>query len=345
MAENLLKALLLKYLTPEFVNDLMARIKSGLYGLIDAGIAALTAYFLGLLQMPSDNSWVVVGADGPTPVTLNPLLTIGLVFLSKFLRKLLTNVGTPVNPTPTPPPVRLAAAGLLIALAIGLSASVAYADPKAVIEAPANVSQGDLVVLDASKSAGSGYAWALTNSDKTYLPVDDGKRVVFASGATGEYVFVLAVAEGDKASLAKHKLQVGASPAPGPTPAPPSPTPGPTPPTPPSPVVLTGLAKFAFDACQPLPPAARIRSIVVAQALEVVASQISAGTLTSGSKIAAATKTALAAAYADQTAAWSPVDHAMNNELKRLAMAGKITSAAQLADAYREIANGLRAVN
>jgi len=94
---------------------------------------------------------------------------------------------------------------------------------QAVIVAPAKVSPGDLVVLDGSQSKGTGHVWKLVSSDKTFLPVDGGVKCVFATGAPGLYSFVLAVADGGKADLAVHVLQVGEAIPPVPPVPPPTP--------------------------------------------------------------------------------------------------------------------------
>lgn len=129
---------------------------------------------------------------------------------------------------------------------------------KARVEGPANANPGDLVVLDASGSVGATrYAWLLAGSDKTFLPVDGGRRVVFASGTQGAYTFVLSVAGLDdegKADLAmvRHVLTIG-KPSPGPNP-PPGPDPEPEPQPPPGPVdtaaakVAAGLKGFPMQA-------------------------------------------------------------------------------------------------
>lgn len=111
-----------------------------------------------------------------------------------------------------------------------------------IIDGPdGSVEPGDLVILDASRSTNAEqYSWVLANSNKTFLPVDGGKKVVFSSGTPGEYVFILATAGKDEAGnialgLLKRPVIVGkpvppgpVPPGPEPGPAPPEPTPGPT---------------------------------------------------------------------------------------------------------------------
>lgn len=87
-----------------------------------------------------------------------------------------------------------AIAAIVAAVLFAAAATAAAQPPRAVITGPTQSRLGDLVILDASQSSGSSYAWALIGSDKTYLPVDGGLRVVFATGTAGEYTFALVAA-------------------------------------------------------------------------------------------------------------------------------------------------------
>ena len=86
----------------------------------------------------------------------------------------------------------------------------------AVIEGPASAAPGDLVVLDAGSSIGAQkFVWTLVDSDKKFLAVDNGQRVVFASGKPAVYTFLLAVAGLDAegkadVALVRHTLVIGA---------------------------------------------------------------------------------------------------------------------------------------
>ena len=128
-----------------------------------------------------------------------------------------------------------------VLLAWLLATSVAWsAEPKAVVIEPATSQLGDLVILDASESEGDSFAWILECSTKTFLPVDGGKRCVFASGTPGKYAFTfiaVGVDEDGKAVLDKTRAVVTIE-GPVPPPVPPGPTPpGPEPPNPPSPPI------------------------------------------------------------------------------------------------------------
>jgi hypothetical protein len=120
---------------------------------------------------------------------------------------------------------------LLIWCLMAMSATAFAELPKAVITGPREAPPGELVILDASQSSGLGYLWLLVNSDKSFLPVDNGLKCVFSTGTPGSYVFILAVSGtnangGPAVTLATHALKIT-----GPTPTP-EPTPNPTPPVP-----------------------------------------------------------------------------------------------------------------
>ncbi len=92
-------------------------------------------------------------------------------------------------------------------------------DAKAVILGPTSVETGDLLVLDATQSQGDSFHWVLVNSHKTFLAVDDGRKLAFAAGTAQEYIFVLVVAscpEGGLPSvdMAEHRVRVGKAPEP-----------------------------------------------------------------------------------------------------------------------------------
>ena len=101
-------------------------------------------------------------------------------------------------------------------------------DPQAVIDGPKTADLGDLVVLDAGRStAATAFHWILVSHKKTILPVDGGKRCVFASGQPAEYRFVLVVAGADAngklaVAVAEHAVTIG-------KPSPPPPIPPPQP--------------------------------------------------------------------------------------------------------------------
>jgi hypothetical protein len=126
-----------------------------------------------------------------------------------------------------------AVAAFIIAAAAATAA--AQAQVAAVITGPKEAEPGDLIILDATRSTGTAYHWELINSSKTFLPVENGTKAVFAAGQPGKYLFVLIVAGADnnqrlEIKIARHEVQIGRPPAPDPQPPrPPDPTPGPAP--------------------------------------------------------------------------------------------------------------------
>jgi len=118
--------------------------------------------------------------------------------------------------------------------------------PRAVITGPKEQRPGSLVVLDATESQGLGRVWLLAISPEptSFLPVEAGLKVIFASPTPGDYTFVLVVSGtnangGPMADMATHTVTLlGPRPPPVP-PQPPTPPPGPDPPQPPE---TTGVA-------------------------------------------------------------------------------------------------------
>ncbi|MEO6809732.1 MAG: hypothetical protein ABI353_11525 [Isosphaeraceae bacterium] len=147
------------------------------------------------------------------------------------------------EPEPTPAPVTrprfpLARRAVAVILLSSLPSVAWSAEPVAAVVSPVESRTGDLVILDASQSSGDVLDWELEGSSKTFLPVEGGKRCVFASGDPGTYSFLLIAAGVDKdgkAQIAKARALVTiigpappippVPPGPGPTPVPPGPTP------------------------------------------------------------------------------------------------------------------------
>ena len=125
-----------------------------------------------------------------------------------------------------------------------MAPSALFADAEAVIEGPDKVNPGDLVMLDGSKSTADNCEWVLVNSDKFFYQVEENRKVIFASGTPGEYVFILVAAQSvddvSTVSIEKHVLTVeGKVPDPPKPPKPDNPEPTPD---------LTGLSLEAYKA-------------------------------------------------------------------------------------------------
>jgi hypothetical protein len=85
--------------------------------------------------------------------------------------------------------------------------------PRAVITGPKEQRPGSLVVLDATESQGLGRVWLLAISPEptSFLPVEAGLKVIFASPTPGDYTFVLVVSGtnangGPMADMATHTV-------------------------------------------------------------------------------------------------------------------------------------------
>lgn len=96
----------------------------------------------------------------------------------------------------------------------------AFAEVKAVINAPDQVNIGDLVVLDSSESKGDKKLWVIDpKAEGRYLKLEH--QIVFAIGTPGVYEFQLIVADKEaNIDQIKRKITVGQ-----PTPVPPNPPP------------------------------------------------------------------------------------------------------------------------
>lgn len=233
---------------------------------------------------------------------------------------------------------------LLAATVLGGAPCSQAESPRAVIDAPAQATVGDLVVLSAEGSHASDFAWRLANSEKTFLPVDGGRRCVFSSGSPGKFVFVLAVACGDQVAVALHTIDVV-------TPEPPNPDPSPVPPTP-DPDLPPGkfnLAKLARDwalTTVSLDPSQRKETArSLAASFSSLAAAIAAGTVTDPAQILAQTLASNQQALGDRRQAWKEWGEKLAKELEALHGDGSLRSAESYAIAWREIALGLEGVN
>lgn len=211
--------------------------------------------------------------------------------------------------------------------------------PKAVIVGPSEVTPGDLVILDASQSVGSGYSWTLIPAGKTFLPVEGGTKVVFATGQAGKYTFVLAVAKGDKSAITTQVVTIGIPPAPEPTPIPPTPGPVPLPPG------KYGLAQIAFDSLSLVTDTSKAANAkALAGNFSSMASAIAAGTAGSFRKILEDTTAMNKASLGASDSAWASWGKAIETKLQSLNASGQLTTPADLQVAWTEIATGLGAL-
>lgn len=194
----------------------------------------------------------------------------------------------------------------------------------AVIDGPAKIAPGDLLILSAEKSVGKSYAWVVL-PEKTFLAVEDGKKLVFASGTAGEYVFVLAVGDADgSVSIGKHTVVIG------------NPTP-PTPPVPPPAPDRFGLTLISRTAAAAINRPDEGRKLAAAQ--RGVASAVAAGGLATPQAILQAWREANNQTV--QSSVWRTWGEAAGNALSKLYADKRIVSKDDWVIAFNELAAGL----
>lgn len=226
----------------------------------------------------------------------------------------------------------------------GLSLT-AFGAAKAIIVGPNEARPGDLVILDASRSEGIAFEWVLTNSSKTYLPVERGTKVVFSSGEPGEYIFVLVVGGEDNnkalvVSTAQHKVTITNNPNPGPGPY--------VPPTPQPPVVINvpegkfGVSKPAFEWAKSTGD--KVTAIKMSIVFESIAAQIAAGGLKSPEDIIKETAAKNKEAAGSNYELWKTKFFApLNVELNRLGNdENKLNTLEAHAECWKELSVALK---
>lgn len=218
--------------------------------------------------------------------------------------------------------------------------------PIPVVIGPNSASAGDLVVLDASESVGTAFAWAvvpeLANDRLTILPIEGGKKCILVS-VPGQYTVILAVATKDGIALKKHTVTVRGTlpgPQPGPRPGPaPQPDPGPQPP----PDGEFKLAAYVISISNLMPD--KTKASGFAQAFDSVASEAAAGALRTASQIDSATANANRTVIAGQDRnSWLPFFTKLNEQVDKLSESGDLQSTDDYVTAWSEIAEGFRRV-
>lgn len=292
------------------------------------------------------------------------------------IRSLIDQMIKPAAPKFPDDPGRPESAGLILFALLLLCGSAMATPPTAIINGPKSAEAGEELIFDASMSEGEPtlYAWRVfpqLQGRKQLTVLDGGKRVRLAS-FPGTYLVRLMVANTE--GIADHEHQVvipGPVPCPpAPTPSPvvptpvPTPTPGPTPvpvptpipptppvPVPPAPPMPDALPAGEFDG---LPAAVRALALLVnspnraaeaaklADALEAIASQISAKSLTGPDQIVKAIGGAFNASVSP---VWDTEFRVKAvARMKDLFVAGKLTSGDRWAAMLREVVIGLRSI-
>ncbi len=265
------------------------------------------------------------------------------------------------------------ALSFVLSFALGASAQDKYPLPKqSIVGAEKPIPLGELVDLGLSpienkpaNLVASAVDWKVFegNVPKRVRPTGDG--IFFGAGVQPKKLLVIAsvsylyvTKEGDKITDAQTRiqvltteLQIGQSePIPGPTPTPtPGPGPAPTPtPTPTLPDGRFGLAKTSFLLATSKVAAPREKAaLAISEAFESIASSVAAGAYKTGDAILKATKDANNSALASANLSpepWEEFGTELQKVLYEMYKTKKITTAEDYADAWREIATGLKAV-
>ena len=339
---------------------------------------ALSAILLGLSQVSGALAKIFQRMATGT-VQQNLAEVSDDVTMIRSLIDQLIKPATPVVPKFPDDPGRPVSSGLIPFALLLLGGSAMATPPTAIINGPKSAEPGEELIFDASMSEGDPtlYAWRVfpqLAGRKQLTVLDGGKKVRLAS-FPGTYLVRLMVANTEGIADHEHQVTIPGSvpcppaptpspvvptpvpnPAPGPTPVPvptptpvpPPPTPGPVPPVPPIPDTLPA---GEFDG---LPAAVRVLALLVnspnrateaaklADALEAVAAQAAAKTLTNPLAIVSAIGTAFNGSV---PAAWD-ADFRVKavSRMKALYEGGKLPTPERWAAMLREVVIGLRSV-
>jgi hypothetical protein len=190
-----------------------------------------------------------------------------------------------------------------------------------VVEGPTKVKAGDLVVISVEKSRAASFKWIVLPSTDNYLVIDGGKRVVFSSGAGGEFRFIVACSLGDTCDVAVHTVTVKGEPA---TPA-------------------DNLASRIASWCdQVQSESKRDECLALAQSFSSVAMVMEGGTLTTPSEIVKATFKSNQDALGQSLDNWLPFRNGLAAELGKMSESGTLTDAASHVQVWKAVATALR---
>jgi len=209
---------------------------------------------------------------------------------------------------------------------------VINAKAEIIIEGPNEIGVGQLARLDVSKSVGKTFKWKTLPPTQNFEVFDDGRKAVFSSGTAGEYTFIVACANDNDVDVKTYIIKVGDSGVtPGPTPLPINPA--------------TGMMGKVVELTKLVnAPNKKAESAKLAASFTDVATQITAGQLTTAEQIIEAQKIANRAAVGNSLTAWVPFLEALQKEMKTQAESGLLVTPEQHAALWTQIAAGLNLV-
>jgi hypothetical protein len=201
-----------------------------------------------------------------------------------------------------------------------------------VIEGPTEIKVGQLARFDVTKSSGKTFKWKVLPATFDFEVYDDGRRAVFSSGVSGEYVFIIACANDNDVDVKTFVVKVGGeSVIPAPQPSPVNPT--------------TGMAGKTVEFTKAVnSPNKKSEAAKLAEGFTDVAKQIQDGKLISADQIIEAQKLANRAALGNNLAAWVPFLEALQKEMKTQAESGLLVTPTQHAELWSQIISGLNIV-
>jgi len=195
--------------------------------------------------------------------------------------------------------------------------------PTVIITAPKTIKIGGLIVIDASKSDGTGFDFKVFPEPK-YLRVDsDGKRIYCGTGNTHtEFLFIVSCAKNGKSKIGLHRIKIIGKDLP------------------PVEVTVTDLVLDWFESVDS--DMKIVEANRLGQSFSSIATLIENGTLTTPEQIINATAKSNVDALGENLAAWKPFLDALIIKLDRLAEQGKLTTSSQHAVIWREVATALK---
>jgi len=203
---------------------------------------------------------------------------------------------------------------------------------KVIINAPLTGAVGELIRLDVSNSTAESFRWVLVPDSVDFEVYDDGRHAVFSARKPGQYMFIVACAYKGTVDVVTHVINIGNAPVDPQVKYPVVEKPAEGAP------LTTMIPYWCSQAKRP-----REETMKLAASFESIAATISAGVNTTPEAIIQATSDANRNALGDSLESWKPVLLELQTKFQKLAEEGKLTTAEQHAQTWREVAAGLRA--
>lgn len=202
-----------------------------------------------------------------------------------------------------------------------------------IIEGPKEIKLGQLARLDVTKSAGKTFKWRVLPEGVDFEVYDDGRKVIFSSGAAGVYTFIVACANDNDVDVKVLIITVGEGGGSAPPVIPPvNPAAG-----------LQG--KIVSWATLVNSPNKKAEAAKLASSFASVQAEINSGQLDTIEEIISATKVANQSALGNSLVLWVPFLENLQKEMRANAESGLLVTPAQHAQMWGEIAVGLTVVS